>query len=154
MSAPKRKTLLSLAVLATGLCLLVLGVLMVLADHSKTDGYATKDLVANGAHFKTMVADTDVLREKGLGQRSSLPSDQAMVFTYPRTTQLCFWMKDMSFSIDMVWLDSGKKVVATEANVSPNTYPKSYCHDASYVVEFNAGATEKIGLKTGDSLTF
>ena len=77
-----------------------------------------------------------------------------MVFAYPVAEKRCFWMKDMRFSIDMVWLDAGRKVVAVEPNVSPDTYPKNYCHEnARYVVEFATGTTQRLHVQVGDQVT-
>src|SRR3990167_108779 len=101
-------------------------------------------------HLKYEIVDTSAEREKGLSGRTSLGADQAMLFVFDTADKYCFWMKDMKFPIDMVWLDSSKKVVHMEQNVDPSTYPHSFCSEtgALYVVEVNAGIIQKTGLKT------
>ena len=64
-----------------------------------------------------------------------------MLFVFAKPSVQCFWMKDMQFPIDIIWLDSTKKVTHIETNVDPMTYPKQYCGDdtTKYVIELRAG---------------
>lgn len=91
---------------------------------------------------------------QGLSGRSDLPSDRAVLFDFTETATRCFWMKDMRFAIDMVWLDADKKVVAVEHEVAPESYPNEYCHEGQYVVEWNAGMARQLGVSKGTALTF
>jgi uncharacterized protein len=100
------------------------------------------------------IADTPALQERGLGGRDGLAVDHGMVFPYSSPSQRCFWMKGMRFSIDIIWLDANKKVGHIEKDLSPDTYPQSYCPEvaAQYVVELQAGAADKLGIADGDKL--
>jgi uncharacterized membrane protein (UPF0127 family) len=104
--------------------------------------------------FKAIVSDTEESREQGLSGFTSLANDEVMVFIFEYPDLLGFWMKDMLFSIDMVWLDSNKKVVAIEKNVAPETYPKIFAPQtpALYVLEFNAGTVDRVGIEIGDTV--
>jgi uncharacterized membrane protein (UPF0127 family) len=104
----------------------------------------------NGTAFSAEVVDTPITREKGLSDRDQLDQHTVMLFVFQRSENQCFWMRDMKFPIDIVWLDSNKKVSAIERNVSPATYPQNFCHDSQYVIELNAGVAEQINLKIGD----
>lgn len=42
--------------------------------------------------------------EKGLSGRDSLETDTGMLFQFPRDHVPIFWMKDMKFPIDMIWI--------------------------------------------------
>ncbi len=99
-------------------------------------------------------ARTSAKQEKGLGDREKLRFNAGMIFIYDNTANRCFWMKDMRFSIDIIWVDDTKKVTAIEHNVNPKTYPDAFCHDAQYVIELNAGEAKKADLKQGQQLTF
>jgi len=101
------------------------------------------------------VASDDASRARGLGGRSSLASDTAMLFTFDESSlDRCFWMKDMNFAIDMIWLDESKKVVDIKENVSPDTYPKNFCptKPAQYVLEVQAGLSNAAGVDVGSQL--
>lgn len=101
------------------------------------------------------VVSDEVNLQIGLSGRENLSSNRGMLFVYPSNQELCFWMKGMKFSLDMVWLNSDKQIVAIEKNVSPDTYPTSLCHtNAQYVLELNAGMAEKLDLHQQQTLYY
>lgn len=101
------------------------------------------------------IATTDLQHKKGLSDRPSLAYNSGMLFVFERQGRQCFWMKDMRFDLDMIWLDSQKKIVKIERDVSPSTYPTSFCADsAQYVVELNGGMAQNLGLVNGQQLQF
>jgi uncharacterized membrane protein (UPF0127 family) len=118
------------------------------------DGYETTQLKSGGRTYTLLLANDPAKQSKGLGLRDSLPSDQGMLFPFGSRQKLCFWMKDMRFPIDMIWLDGSRKVVAVEKAVKPDTYPQSYCYQASYVLELNAGDADKASIRQGVQLEF
>ncbi|MDP1625263.1 MAG: DUF192 domain-containing protein [bacterium] len=105
-----------------------------------------------GTEFKAIISDTPALRKKGLSGRESLGAGQAMVFIFDRPELVGFWMKDMRFSIDILFLDDSMRVISFARNVSPQTFPESFYPDAParYVVEFVAGTLDRLGVKKGD----
>lgn len=101
-------------------------------------------------------ADTGAERAQGLSGRAVLPDNAGMLFIFDDAGQQCMWMKDMKFSLDMVWLDADKKVIDMRQNLSPDTYPKSFCpsQPARYVIEVNQGVLVRSGIKLGDTVQF
>ena len=156
--------------LAVSACLLivVLAIAMYLRIAASDSQMSDDVTVANIGTYQTTqlklgdklvtmdIADTPDKMRLGLGGRQSLAADRGMVFVYAGTGQRCFWMKDMKFSIDILWLDAQRKVGHIEKSLSPDTYPQTYCPDVAtqYVVELPAGASEADGIKVGDSLGF
>lgn len=132
---------------ATASLLLIIGVLW--------PGGQRKAII-EGRTYTIEVADTEAEREQGLSGRNSLPADTAMLFIFDQPGQQCFWMKDMQFSLDIIWLDAGRRVVHIEQNVSPSSYPDSFCPPkaSQYVVELNAGQARQLGLKQGSVMQF
>jgi uncharacterized membrane protein (UPF0127 family) len=114
------------------------------------------DNLSIGGHiFEYETADTPAQQAKGLAVRASLAADHAMLFRFPAAGTQCFWMKDMRFNLDIIWLSAQKKVVHIEPNLSPNSYPHSYCaDDTQFVVEVNGGVSQQLGLQTGDTISF
>lgn len=105
--------------------------------------------------FDMEVADTGGERVVGLSGRSSLPKDRGMLFVFEGTGIQCFWMKNMMFMLDIIWVNEQKTIIKVEESVSPETYPNSFCSDnTKYVLEFNQGFAEKYGLKPGTKLQF
>lgn len=112
-------------------------------------------LNVNGKTVHLIVVNTPESRELGLGNRESLPEDQAMLFVFDKPDKYEFWMKDMEFPIDMIWLDQNFKIVHIESDVAPETYPDQTFmpdKDALYVIEANSLFAQKNNLKIGDTL--
>ena len=101
------------------------------------------------------IADTRSSRELGLSGRTSLPKDTGMLFIFDTPGRYGFWMKDMLFPLDMVWINKDGVVVKIEENAKPEDYPVTYINDpeASYVLEINAHTAESYGLFLGTKVT-
>ena len=109
---------------------------------------AAHPTVRVGKHsYEVEVANTTSKREQGLSGRASLPQNTAMLFVFDKPDQACFWMKDMKFPLDIVWIQEDK-VVKVSADTSQNTYPQNFCPDqpVPYVLELNTGS----GIRVGD----
>lgn len=106
--------------------------------------------------YKVLLSNTPELRTKGLSGRPSLGTDEVMLFVFEREGKNYFWMKDMLFSIDIVWLGADRRVLHIERDVAPETFPKSFGPDenSKYVLEFKAGVVDSVGMEIGDSISF
>jgi hypothetical protein len=137
-----------------------LGIGTVLINRSQnhcSEIYRSDTLIKfSGGQLRAEKEQTEASREKGLGGRRCIANNQAMLFVFDKPGYYPFWMKDMKFNIDMVWLNSGKQVVYAADNVSPSSYPRTFVSDkpAQYVVEVAAGQASKLGLVSGRQLFF
>ena len=106
--------------------------------------------------IRAMVASSSAEQELGLGGRDTLPRDEGMLFPFPYPGDYGFWMKDMRFPIDIVWILSNKRVVSVTADVRPDTYPAIFYPPLaiSYVLELDAGAADEFGIATDTQLVF
>jgi len=113
-------------------------------------------LVINQASYQIEVVDTDESRARGLSGRDSLPQDEGMLFVFEHPDIYCFWMKKMQFDIDIIWLDSNKEVVHIAEEVSPDTYPQSFCPNqpAKYVLEVSDKEVQSQNISIGDRADF
>lgn len=104
--------------------------------------------------YELVVAAKEQTQQKGLGGRAELAQNQGMLFVFDKPAEQCFWMKDMRFPIDIIWLDSDKRVTHMEQNVAPESYPEQFCGDntTQYVIELNAGEVVRSGVKPGSTL--
>jgi uncharacterized membrane protein (UPF0127 family) len=109
-------------------------------------------ITLDGASIHVTLARTPAEQEKGLGGRDSLLPDEGMLFVFPQDGQYTFWMKDMRFPIDIVWLSGDGRVVYIVPNLSPDTYPHSFAPSkpARYVLEVGAGFCTAHTVKIGD----
>jgi uncharacterized membrane protein (UPF0127 family) len=102
-------------------------------------------------------ATTLLERTKGLSFRKSFNENQAMLFVYPKEDYLSFWMVDMNFALDIIWLNKNCKVIYIEKNIQPcpsrNQCPAVTPNKpAQYVLEVVSGFTEKHNISIGDTL--
>lgn len=93
-------------------------------------------------------------KQKGLSGRESIADNRGMLFIYDEAGKHCFWMKDMKFPIDILWLDESRQVVYIAAHVPPESFPDSFCppEDAKYVLEVKAGLSDQAGVDVGSQL--
>ena len=94
-----------------------------------------------GAILSLEMYDTPAERVKGLSRRKYLPADRGVLFVHEEPGMHGYWMKDMRFPVDILWIDADFRVVEVAHNISPDTYPISFrpASDALYVLETNAG---------------
>lgn len=135
---------------------LILGVLAISFATRYLPQNVTQHLSARlgGEVLVLEVADTDALRKQGLSGRDGLMSNEGMLFIFPSKGMYSFWMKDMRFPIDIVWLDDAYRIVDVRERVDPDSYPTVFHPDVStrYTVELSAGFFAKHGLSKGMSL--
>src|SRR3989344_353248 len=86
------------------------------------------------------VLDTQEQRQEGLSGRAELATGAGALFIHEEPGMHGYWMKDMLFPIDLIWISGDLRVVEVAHNISPDTYPASFrpSSDALYVLETNA----------------
>ena len=106
----------------------------------------------NGIRVNVEIADNFEERAKGLMFRDRLPETAGMLFVFENEGNYPFWMMNMKFDLDMIWIDSNSKVVYIAKDVSPcgisckAVDPNS---NAKYVLEVDAGFADKYGIVEG-----
>jgi len=107
-------------------------------------------------NVKVELALTNMVRERGLSGRKELKENEGMLFVFDRPSKYSFWMKNMNFSVDIIWLGEDLRVVYIKKDARPELYPETYTptENAKYVLEVPAGFSEKNNLKVGDSASF
>lgn len=121
----------------------------------------TTDISVKGLNIHAKVASTANQRKSGLSKIESIPFDEGMLFVFEQKGRYDFWMKDMKFPIDIIWMDENKKIVNISLDVKPQPmkpdkeltlYNSKY--DVLYVLEINAGLTVANNLQVGDTVNF
>jgi uncharacterized membrane protein (UPF0127 family) len=137
--------------LASG-ALLLIGIFLL---HS-TQGNCPRTLEVNGVSLNIECALSSAERERGLSGRQNLPENSGMLFVFENPGQYAFWMKDMNFPLDIIWLSAEKKVIYVKENAAPDSYPASFGpkEKAKYVLEVNALESARLGIKEGDIAKF
>lgn len=112
---------------------------------------AEKVVTFGDAKAFVRVADTLEKQTMGLSGTSVLGENEGMLFLFDRSGNYPFWMKDMRYPIDILWMDETKKVVNRETCLSPESYPKVFASRVAsrYVLEMPCGWAEKNGVENG-----
>jgi hypothetical protein len=110
--------------------------------------------VAVGLHvIDAEIADTPERRAHGLSGRPMLPEGKGMLFPYAEPGLHGFWMPDMHFDIDIVWIRAGR-IVHVEADVPHQASAPLPVYrppePADLVLEVPAGTARRLGWRRGD----
>ena len=101
------------------------------------------------------VADNDQLRARGLMYRRTLPENAGMLFIQSMEEMQSFWMKNTYIPLDILFVNRDKEIVTIHANTTPlKEWNYASTKPAIYVVEVNAGFTNRHGIRTGDRIEF
>ncbi|OGG61028.1 hypothetical protein A3C86_04190 [Candidatus Kaiserbacteria bacterium RIFCSPHIGHO2_02_FULL_49_16] len=105
-----------------------------------------------GQDIRVSVVSTPEDRVKGLGGRTGLATNEGMLFIFDMAAKYGFWMKDMLFSIDILWLSDKGEILDMVDKVGPGTYPTVFSPKvpARYVLELPSGFVEAYSVKVGD----
>lgn len=122
----------------------------------------SRTIQLRGQTVRVLLADTPETRQMGLSGRGRLAQDEGMLFIFSEDGTYAFWMKDMRFSIDILWLSASDRpsrdgsatatVVYIAPDVSPDTYPQGFVSTklARYVLELPAGFVRENNVTIGD----
>lgn len=102
------------------------------------------------------VAQTEYEMQTGLMYRQSMEEHQGMLFVYPdERPRPYFYMKNTYISLDLIYINLDKTVVDIKENTKPmdeSSIPS--VEPAQYVLEVNAGMSQKWNVKIGDKVDF
>lgn len=110
------------------------------------------------AVVKVEVENTPAARELGLSGRSSLAEGSGMLFVFEQEGAHGFWMKDMSFAIDIIFAKTDGRIVTIAHDATPESYTANPpvvfypSEPALYVLEVPAGYAAEHGIEEGMTL--
>jgi uncharacterized protein len=124
---------------------------------SADNKYLKAKVTVKGFELNADVPITNELMARGLAVKNQLKESEAMLFVFEESAQHSFWMKDMKFPIDIIWLDSDGKVGHIEQNLQPcvsvlicTSYSPDI--DSQYVLETVAGFTQRHNISVGTDI--
>ena len=141
--------------------LLIIGGLFVLQN--RTDTLITESersplstIKVNDVIINIELADTQEKRSRGLSGRVTLPESNGMLFLFGKSGFYSFWMKDMQFPLDIIWIDKNYRIADITKNIPPDSFPQAFQprEPVQYVLEVNAGFAEKNNITIADAVDF
>jgi uncharacterized membrane protein (UPF0127 family) len=140
-----------------GLLLVTFGAVVFFQFNSKAAMVKTNGKVTiNKQAFNVEVVKTPKDQQVGLTKYNGLKDDQGMLFLFEQPEMLTFWMKNMKFSIDIIYINNDTVVSVIHKAPPAGNEPSIYKPDspADRVLEIKAGLAQKYNIKTGDKVTF
>lgn len=124
------------------------------AQDSSAAFYALSIHTKDGAQiFQVEAARTPQEHEKGLMFRNTLADDKGMLFIFPERRAVSFWMKNTMIPLDMVFIDTDKRIVHIHPMAKP--YDESAVPSTKPVIavlEILGGQAAKRGIHIGDTV--
>ena len=103
------------------------------------------------ARVQVELARTPAEQERGLMYRTSMATDQGMLFLFPDDTDRAFWMKNTLIPLDMIFIDSDGRVAGIRERTTPlSETPISVGKPSKWVLEVNGGWSRAHGVAAGD----
>ncbi len=103
--------------------------------------------------IRVQVADTPQSRARGLSGMLGLADDEGMLFVFDTDGHHSFWMKDMHFAIDILWMGQNGEIVHIVESAMPASYPADAfvpALPARYVLELSSGWVRAHRVSLGD----
>ncbi|MBN1653046.1 MAG: DUF192 domain-containing protein [Deltaproteobacteria bacterium] len=101
------------------------------------------------------IARTAEQRRRGLMYRKSLARNRGMLFIFEKPGQLSFWMRNTHIPLDMIFIESGMRILGIVEDTTPLSDEScSVSGESQYVLEVNAGFAKAHGLCRGVKVEF
>lgn len=107
--------------------------------------------------LKVEIADDDKSRQIGLMFRTKQLTDtQGMLFVFTKPKYQAFWMKNVNFPIDILFISEEKKIINIHKNATPGQEEPTFnsTSEAKYALELQSGASDRLGISVGDKVSW
>ena len=119
------------------------------AQAAENAGLPEINLSINKHALTAEVAANDDTRTVGLMHRRIMPENRGMLFVFPRSMPLSFWMMNTFLPLSIAYLDE-QGVIVNITDMKPlTTDPHPSAKPAKYALEMNQGWFAKHGIKAG-----
>jgi uncharacterized protein len=175
MKACSTRNIVQLKLIGSLLVVFVVGVLLLVIINTSTnrthadnflggvsapsDRYLKAEVTVNNYKLIADLALTQDQQTKGLAVKNTINESQGMLFVFEHPSLESFWMKDMKFPIDIIWMDSNRSVVFIAPNLRPcpavGDCPAYVpAKESMYVLETKAGFSHRHDVKPGSQMNF
>lgn len=116
-------------------------------------GLPTTSISVDGHSVRVEIAATPEDRNDGLMHRKSLAADSGMLFVYPASEKLGFWMKNTTLPLSIAFADESGKIVRISDMVPLSTERVPSIFPAMYALEMNKGWFAEHDVVKGEFIT-
>lgn len=146
----------NLRIITGMLVVLFFAILLLVIIVSKNTQSTKTKVIINNKTFNVYVAKSEIEKQIGLSSKNKISPNQGMLFLFDKPDYYSFWMKEMKFSIDIIYIENNK-VITVISDVKPPTDSKSLLiykpkKKSDMVIEINAGLAKKYNIREGTSI--
>jgi uncharacterized membrane protein (UPF0127 family) len=114
-------------------------------------GYFSNDLGDTIAEFQIELAESNREIQIGMMWRKSMSKNVGMLFLMPEEKIQSFWMKNTYVPLDIIYINSERRVVSIINNAKPmSENPLPSMEPANFILEVSGGTCAKLGIQTGN----
>ena len=119
-----------------------------------TEESNTKNILIASSTISVEIASSSEDMMGGLSGRANLENGKGMLFVFNNTGSHGFWMKDMNFPLDIIYIDENLVVAGILKDVATSTYPIIFGEEfvSKYVLEVPAGFSNENEIKVSDKV--
>jgi uncharacterized membrane protein (UPF0127 family) len=156
-SSPRKKRIIAI------ILVIALGIFFFYVTHFSVKKPGTVEIQVASSTIYAQVANTENKRSLGLSYTPKIDENAGMLFVFDNQEARNFWMRDMYFDLDIIWLDENKQVVGFFERVPKESYnhehpEKSKIYhspdNTKYVLEVNSGTIQRLKINVGEKLEF
>lgn len=119
-----------------------------------SEGNYNSQIYINDIKLNVEIAETEYQRAFGLMYRESMPDSCGMLFVFPESDFLSFWMKNTLIPLSIAFIDESGKIINIEKMEPHNLESVRSSECALYALEVNQGWFSKNNIKVGDRVEF
>jgi uncharacterized protein len=127
-------------------------------NSTNQSGWEKGSMLIDGRNIAVDIARSPLQQAQGLSGRAKLSDDEGMLFdlTQSNNKRPGFWMKDMDFGLDIIWIRNGKiigiaKDVPAPINEAAELAQYHPPSEVDYVLEVNAGWSDRYGIRENET---
>lgn len=134
--------------------LVLLAPLFGLVARKNPGAYETAKIRLGPEEFEFEIADTPKKQIRGLMFRESLERNKGMLFIFNQPTRAAFWMKNVKFPLDIIFLSEKGEIQEIWRNMQPCTICVAQMPEqkAKYVLEIKGGLSDHLNLSIGQKI--
>jgi uncharacterized membrane protein (UPF0127 family) len=105
------------------------------------------------AEFRVVIAKSNKERRQGLMHIEFMEENEGMVFIFDPPRKVSMWMRNTPMTLDMIFINKDGEIITIENSATPYS-TKGIPSNGSikWVLEINGGLSERLNIKTGDSV--
>lgn len=117
-------------------------------------------MLPDGFTVHVELATTPAEQAYGLMGRTRLPEGRGMLFLHDGMSPHSYWMYHCKIGLDIVWMDTGHRIVEMSPNTPPCRGKASTCpsyggkEPSQFVLELPVGAIQRHHLAVGERVEF